>query len=83
MGLTTGVRFPIGTTGRFLLFATASRPALGPTQSSVQWVPEYFTPGMKRRERGVDRSPQSNAEVKNAWSYTSIPPVRHHGVVVI
>jgi hypothetical protein len=27
-------------------------------------------------------SPPSSAEVKNAWSYTSTPPVRLHGVVL-
>jgi hypothetical protein len=26
-------------------------------------------------------SPSSSAEVSNAWSYTSTPPVRFHGVV--
>jgi hypothetical protein len=25
---------------------------------------------------------QASAEVKNAWSYTSIPPLRFHGVVL-
>ena len=35
-----------------------SRPALGPTQSPVQWVP------VKRPGRGVDHPPASSAEVK-------------------
>jgi hypothetical protein len=26
--------------------------------------------------------PPSSAEVKNAWSYTSIPPIHLHGVVL-
>jgi hypothetical protein len=28
----------------------------------------------------ADHSPPSSAEVKNAWSYTSTPPIRLHGV---
>jgi hypothetical protein len=31
----------------------------------------------------ADHSPPSSAEVKNAWSYTSTPPVRLHGVVLL
>jgi hypothetical protein len=36
---TSRVHFPAGTVMRFCLFATAFRPALGPTQSPIQWVP--------------------------------------------
>ena len=39
-----------------------SRPALGPTQPPIQWVPRLTR--SKRRGRGVDRSPLSSAEVK-------------------
>jgi hypothetical protein len=35
---------------------------------------------LKMREAG--RSPPSSAEVKNAWSYTSAPPIRLHDVVL-
>jgi hypothetical protein len=31
-------------------------------------------PGVKRPGREADHSPQSSAEVKNAWSYTSTLP---------
>jgi hypothetical protein len=31
-------------------------------------------PGEKRLELEVDRSPPSNKEVENEWSYTSTPP---------
>jgi hypothetical protein len=37
-------------------------------------------PGVKRPGREADHSPPSSAEVKNSWSYTSTPPIRH-GVV--
>jgi hypothetical protein len=30
--------------------------------------------------REVDRPPQSSAEVKNEWSYSSTPPICFHGV---
>jgi hypothetical protein len=32
--------------------------------------------------READHSPPFSAEVKNAWSYTSTPPIRLHGVVL-
>jgi hypothetical protein len=43
-------------------FPHPSRPALGLTQHSIQWAPDFF-PGIKRQARGVDHSPQSNAEI--------------------
>jgi len=45
------------------LFATTPRPALGPTQTSIQWVPGALTPGVKRPGREADHSPLSSAEV--------------------
>jgi hypothetical protein len=30
--------------------------------------------------REVDRPPQTNAEVKNEWSYSSTPPICFHGM---
>jgi hypothetical protein len=33
-------------------------------------------PGVNRPGREADHSPPSSAEVRNAWGYTSTPPVR-------
>jgi hypothetical protein len=74
------VRFPAGA-GNFSLKTTASRPALGPTQPPIQWVPGAVSLGVKRPGRVADHSPQSSAEV-NEWSYTPTPPIRLHGMVL-
>ena len=42
----------------------SSRPALGPTQPRVQWVPGFFFPGVKWPGRGVNHQPPSSADVK-------------------
>jgi len=39
-------------------------------------------PGSKAAGRESDHSPPSRAKVKNAWSYTSTPPIRLHSVVL-
>jgi hypothetical protein len=46
------------------LFITASRPAMEPTQSPIQWVPWALSLGVKRPGREADHSPPSSAEVK-------------------
>jgi hypothetical protein len=38
--------------------------------------------GVKRPGREADHSPPSSTDVKNAWSYTSIPPICLHGVLL-
>jgi hypothetical protein len=50
---------------RIFPLASASRPALGPTQPSVQWVPESFPRDQSADRRDADHSPPSSAEVKN------------------
>jgi hypothetical protein len=47
------------------LFTTASRLALGPSQSPVQWVPAPLCPAVKSPVRETDRSLPAKAEVKN------------------
>jgi len=34
-----------------------------------------LTPGAKQAGHEAEPSPSSSAEVKNAWTYTSIPPI--------
>jgi hypothetical protein len=63
------------------LFTTASRSTLGPIQPPIQSVPGTLSLGAKRPGREADHSPPSSAEVKNAWCFTSTPPIRLQGVV--
>jgi hypothetical protein len=65
-----------------ILLTTASRSALGPTQPPIRWVPGALSLGVKRPRREAYHSPPSSAEVTNAWSYTSTPSIRLHGVVL-
>jgi hypothetical protein len=62
------------------LFTTASRPALGPTQPPIQWVPEPLSLGVKRLGLEAEHSLPSSAEMKNACSYASTHPIRLHGL---
>jgi hypothetical protein len=55
-------------------FPHKSRPALGPTQTPVQWVLGLCT-GVKLPGRGVDHSPHLEPRSKKEWSYTSTPPL--------
>jgi hypothetical protein len=66
-----GVRFM---EARDFLFFTTFRPALRPTQSSIQWVPGAHSPGIKWPGEEADHSPPSSAKVKNGGA---IPPLPH------
>jgi hypothetical protein len=76
------VKWMISAGLQIFLFATAPNPALGPTQPPIKWVPRALSPVIRQPKRDADHSPPSSAEVKNAWSYTSTPPIRLHGVVL-
>jgi hypothetical protein len=84
MGWKTGVQFPAGQGGELgiFLFYTVSRPALGPTQPPIQWVPGSPSLWAKRPGREANHSPQSSAKVKNGWNNISTHPIRLHGVVL-
>jgi hypothetical protein len=69
------VRFPAGD-GNFSLHYRVQNG------SGAQWVPGALSLGVKWQGREADHSPPSSAEVKTAWSYTSTPPIRLHGVVL-
>jgi hypothetical protein len=64
------------------LFTTASRPALGPTQPPIQWVPGALFLGVKRPGREADHSPPYSAEIKERVELYLNSPIRLHGVVL-
>ena len=57
-------------------FPHLSRPALGPTQPPVQWIPG-LSQGKERLGCDADPSPPSSAMVKEEYSYTSTPRMGH------
>ena len=54
-----------------VLFKT-SRPAFGPTQPVIEWVPGLFSE-VKRPGHEVSHSSPSSAEVKNEWIWSLLP----------
>jgi hypothetical protein len=63
------------------LYSTASRPALGPTQPSIQSVLRAISQRVKRPGSEGDHSHPSSAEVKNCGATPPFPPC-FRGVVV-
>jgi hypothetical protein len=55
------------------LFDTVSRPALGPTQPPIQWVPGVLSLGVKRPAVKLTTHLHIVSRSKNEWSYTSTP----------
>jgi hypothetical protein len=54
----------------------------GPPSFLSNGYQKFFLWGYNGRGREADHLPPSSSEVKNAWSCTSTPPVRLHGVVL-
>jgi hypothetical protein len=49
---------------RIILFATASRTALGPTQPPIHWVQGALSLGVKQPGREAGHSPPSSTEIE-------------------
>jgi hypothetical protein len=56
-------------------FPHLSRPALGPNQPPVQWVPSLSQGGKERPGRDADASTPSSDVVTKDYRYTSTPPI--------
>jgi hypothetical protein len=67
---------------RIFTLTSVSRPALGPTQPPVQWVPAVLSPGVKR-DRGVTLTAHPHLVPRSIMSrsYKSSPSKRLHGVL--
>jgi hypothetical protein len=50
---------------KIFLFSIVSRPALGPTQFSIQWVPMVLSQWVRQSGCEADNSHPSSADVKN------------------
>jgi len=84
MGWTTEVQLLAEAIMGFFLFTTTSRPAIGPTQPPIQWIPGTLTPevGVKQQGYEADHILPTSAKVKNLLNYTSTSPVHLHGMVL-
>jgi hypothetical protein len=63
---------------RIFLLAPASRPALGPTQPPIQWVPGVLSPGVKGG-RGVTLTTHPHLVPRLSMSSPQAPPWRVAG----
>jgi hypothetical protein len=63
-------------------FIPKPRPALGPTQPPIQWIPAALSLGVKRPRREAHHSPPPSVDVKKELSHTSTSLIRLHGVVL-
>jgi hypothetical protein len=61
-------------------FSMSCRPALGPTQPPIQWVPRAVSSGVKRSGYEPDHSPTSVEDKKTPF-YATTHPLRLYGIV--
>jgi hypothetical protein len=60
-----------------LLFSASSKPALGPTQSFIQWVLGALSLEVNLPGHEADCSPSASAVVKKLWIYIHSPTCRY------
>jgi hypothetical protein len=74
-GYRLGDRGSIPDWGRGFFLASVSRPAVGPNQSPVQWIPGGFFPwGRVWLGCAADHSHPSNAKFKKVWELYLLSP---------
>jgi hypothetical protein len=77
-------RHSIPGSGKIFLLFRECRPALGPIQPFIQWVPGTVYPGVKRSKCEAHLSLPSSAEVKNGRAITPLPHTSSwHGAYLI
>jgi hypothetical protein len=76
----TGVQFPAGTMRGFFSVRHRDQKDSGTNPASYPMGTGALTSIVNRPERETYHSPPFGAEVKNAWNYTYVPPIRVHGV---
>jgi hypothetical protein len=77
--LRSGVRVPEGAGNFSLHHRVQTGSGAHPVSYPMGTTPGAFSLEVKRLGREADHPPPSTSEVKNAWNYTSAPPVRLHG----
>jgi hypothetical protein len=76
----SGVRVPAEAGNFFLHHRVQTGSGIRPTSYAMDTRGSFR--GVERPGREADRSPPSHAAVKNAWNYTSTPPIHLRGVVL-
>jgi hypothetical protein len=64
----------------FLCLLQNFQTGYGPTQPPIQWTPDVLSLWVNWWKCEIDHSFPSSAEVRNEWSYASIPPIFLHVV---
>jgi hypothetical protein len=67
--------------GKIFLLSIASRLVLGPTQPSIQRIPEALSSGVKQQGRETDHPSPSSAEIMNGGAISPLP-IRLYGMVL-